>query len=386
MKVVIAIDSLKGSLTSIEAGKAIKEGILNIVDAEVIVKPLADGGEGTTEVLVEGLGGETVEVFVMGPQKDKIKAVYGYIAESKTAIIEMAAAAGIMLVGEEKNPMEATTYGVGEMIKDAINRGCRNFIIGIGGSATNDGGIGMLTALGFDFYDNNGNKLGIDANELGKISIIFTENAMPELSECNFKIACDVSNQLCGENGATYIYGPQKGVTEEIKEKLDKDMAHYAKVTKKYLNNDYSEASGAGAAGGLGFVFLSYLHGDLQPGIELVIDTVKLEECIKDADYVITGEGCLDKQTAMGKAPVGVAKLAKKYDKTVIALAGSVTDDAVKCNENGIDAYFPILLKVIPLQEAMKKETARKNMVKTTEQIFRLISAVESKKDNIESR
>ncbi|MDU5262422.1 MAG: glycerate kinase [Clostridium celatum] len=386
MKVVIAIDSLKGSLTSIEAGKAIKEGILNIVDAEVIVKPLADGGEGTTEVLVEGLGGETVEVFVMGPQKDKIKAVYGYIAESKTAIIEMAAAAGIMLVGEEKNPMEATTYGVGEMIKDAINRGCRNFIIGIGGSATNDGGIGMLTALGFDFYDNNGNKLGIDANELGKISIIFTENAMPELSECNFKIACDVSNQLCGENGATYIYGPQKGVTEEIKEKLDKDMAHYAKVTKKYLNNDYSEASGAGAAGGLGFAFLSYLHGDLQPGIELVIDTVKLEECIKDADYVITGEGCLDKQTAMGKAPVGVAKLAKKYDKTVIALAGSVTDDAVKCNENGIDAYFPILLKVIPLQEAMKKETARKNMVKTTEQIFRLISAVESKKDNIESR
>ncbi|MBS4956489.1 MAG: glycerate kinase [Clostridium sp.] len=386
MKVVIAIDSLKGSLTSIEAGKAIKEGILNIVDAEVIVKPLADGGEGTTEVLVEGLGGETVEVFVMGPQKDKIKAVYGYIAESKTAIIEMAAAAGIMLVGEEKNPMEATTYGVGEMIKDAINRGCRNFIIGIGGSATNDGGIGMLTALGFDFYDNNGNKLGIDANELEKISIIFTENAMPELSECNFKIACDVSNQLCGENGATYIYGPQKGVTEEIKEKLDKDMAHYAKVTKKYLNNDYSEASGAGAAGGLGFAFLSYLHGDLQPGIELVIDTVKLEECIKDADYVITGEGCLDKQTAMGKAPVGVAKLAKKYDKTVIALAGSVTDDAVKCNENGIDAYFPILLKVIPLQEAMKKETARKNMVKTTEQIFRLISAVESKKDNIESR
>ena len=172
----------------------------------------------------------------------------------------------------------------------------------------------------------------------------------------------------------------KKGVTEEIKEKLDKDMAHYAKVTKKYLNNDYSETSGAGAAGGLGFAFLSYLHGDLQPGIELVIDTVKLEECMKDADYVITGEGCLDKQTAMGKAPVGIAKLAKKYDKTVIALAGSITDDAVKCNENGIDAYFPILSKVIPLHEAMKKETARKNMVKTTEQIFRLIAAVESKK------
>ena len=231
MKVVIAIDSLKGSLTSIEGGKAIKEGILNVIDAEVIVKPLADGGEGTIEALVEGLGGETVEIFVMGPQKDKIKAAYGYIAESKTAIIEMAAAAGIMLVGEEKNPMEATTYGVGEIIKDAINKGCRNFIIGIGGSATNDGGIGMLTALGFDFYDNNGNKLGIDAKELGKISVIVTENAIPELSECNFKIACDVINQLCGENGATYIYGPQKGVTEEIKEKLDKDMAHSLHIT-----------------------------------------------------------------------------------------------------------------------------------------------------------
>lgn len=386
MKVVIAIDSLKGSLTSVEAGKAIKEGILNVTDAEVIVKPLADGGEGTTEALVEGLGGEIVNIFVMGPQKEKIKVEYGHIVESNTAIIEMAAAAGIMLVGEEKNPMEATTYGVGEIIKDAINRGCRDFIIGIGGSATNDGGIGMLTALGFEFYDYNGNKLGFGAKDLGKISIISTKNAMSELSECNFKIACDVTNPLCGTNGATYIYGPQKGVTEEIKEELDKNMAHYAKVTKKYLNNDYAETSGAGAAGGLGFAFLSYLHGDLQPGIELVVDAVKLEECMKDADYVITGEGCLDEQTAMGKAPVGIAKLAKKYGKTVIALSGSVTDDAVKCNENGIDAYFPILTKIISLQEAMKHETARKNMVKTTEQIFRLIIAVESKKDNIESR
>lgn len=384
MKVVIAIDSLKGSLTSVEAGKAIKEGILNVTDAEVIVRPLADGGEGTTEALVEGLGGEIVNITVMGPQKDRIKASYGYIGESSTAIIEMAAASGIILVGKEKNPMEATTYGVGEMIKNAINRGCRNFIIGIGGSATNDGGIGMLTALGFEFFDNNGNKLGLGAKDLRKISAISTENAMPELSECHFKIACDVTNPLCGANGATYIYGPQKGVTEEMKEKLDKDMAHYAQVTKRYFNNDYSETPGAGAAGGLGFAFLSYLHGDLQPGIELVLNAVKLEEYIKDADYVITGEGCLDKQTAMGKAPIGIAKLAKKYGKTVIALAGSVTEDAVKCNENGIDAYFPILTKVISLQEAMEYETARRNMIKTTEQIFRLITAIVSKKDKVE--
>lgn len=385
MKVVIAIDSLKGSLTSVEAGNAIKQGILNVTDAEVIVKPLADGGEGTTEALVEGLGGEIVNIFVMGPEKDKIKAEYGYIAESSIAIIEMAAAAGIMLVGEEKNPMEATTYGVGEMIKDAINRGCRNFIIGIGGSATNDGGIGMLTALGIEFHDEHGNKLD-SARDLGKISIISTENAISQLSECNFKIACDVTNPLCGTNGATYIYGPQKGVTEEIKEELDKNIAHYAQVTKKYLSNDYAETSGAGAAGGLGFAFLSYLNGDLQPGIELILNAIKLEECVKDADYVITGEGCLDEQTAMGKAPIGIAKLAKKYGKTVIALAGNITDDAVKCNEKGIDAYFPIITKVISLQEAMKPETARKNMVKTTEQIFRLITAVESKKVNIERR
>ncbi|MFL0246261.1 glycerate kinase [Candidatus Clostridium stratigraminis] len=376
MKVVIAIDSLKGSLTSVEAGNAIKEGILNVTDADVIVKPLADGGEGTTEALVEGLGGEMVSICVMGPQRGKIKASYGYISESATAIIEMAAASGIILVGTEKNPMEATTYGVGEMIKDAIVRGCRNFIIGIGGSATNDGGIGMLTALGFEFHDKNGNKLGFGAKDLGKISAISTENIMTELSKCNFKIACDVINPLCGANGATYIYGPQKGVTEEIKEKLDKDMAHYALVTKEHFKSDYSETPGAGAAGGLGFAFLSYLNSELQPGIELVLSAVKLEECIKEADYVITGEGCLDEQTAMGKAPVGIARLAKKYGKIVIALAGSVTEDAVKCNEKGIDAYFSILTKAISLQEAMDHETARKNVVKTTEQIFRLIKAV----------
>lgn len=381
MKVVIAIDSLKGSLTSLQAGKAIKEGILNVTDAEVVIKPLADGGEGTTEALVEGLGGEVVTTFVMGPLKNKIKASYGYIAESNTAIIEMSAAAGIILINEEeKNPMEATTYGVGEMIKDAVNRGCRNFIVGIGGSATNDGGIGMLTALGFEFYDKHGNKLGYGGKDLGKISAISTENAMPKLKECDFRIACDVTNPLCGANGATYIYGPQKGVTDAMKEDLDNSMMHYAKVTKKYLQNDHANTSGAGAAGGLGFAFLSYLHGNLQSGIEFIIDAVNLEECMKDADYVITGEGRIDYQTSMGKAPVGIAKLAKKYGATVIALAGSVTDDASRCNENGIDAYFPILTKITTLQDAMSKETARKNMVQTTEQIFHLITAVEARK------
>lgn len=380
MKVVIAIDSLKGSMTSIEAGNAIKEGILNVIDAEVIVKPLADGGEGTTEALVEGLGGELITVEVMGPLKKNIKARYGYIADSEMAIIEMAAAAGIVLVDNNKNPMEATTYGVGEMIKDAISRGCRNFIIGIGGSATNDGGIGMLAALGFAFFDSEGNSLGFGGKDLGKISVISTEHALPELKECHFRIACDVTNPLCGVNGATYVYGPQKGVKEDMLEELDKNMENYAEVTKKHLNNDYTETPGAGAAGGLGFAFLSYLNGDLQSGIDLVIDAVKIEECMKDADYVITGEGCLDFQTAMGKAPVGIAKLAKKYGAAVLALAGSVTDEAVKCNEEGIDAFFPILTQIVTLEEAMKQKTARQNMIKTTEQVFRLITAIESRK------
>jgi len=380
MKVVIAIDSLKGSMTSIEAGNAIKEGILKVTDAEVVVKPLADGGEGTTEALVEGLGGELITIKVMGPLKKNIEATYGFISDSKMAIIEMAAAAGIVLVDRNKNPMEATTFGVGQMIKDAICRGCRNFIIGIGGSATNDGGIGMLTALGFEFFDSKGNSLGFGGKDLGKISAISTEHILPELKECHFRIACDVTNPLCGTNGATYVYGPQKGVNENMLEELDKNMKNYAEITQKYLNNDHAEIPGSGAAGGLGFAFLSYLNGELQSGIDLVIDAVKIEQCMKDADYVITGEGRLDFQTAMGKAPIGIAKLAKKYDATVIALAGSVTKEAIKCNEEGIDAFFPILTEIVTLEEAMYQKTARQNLLKTAEQVFRLITAVESKK------
>lgn len=374
MKIVIAIDSLKGSLTSMEAGNAIKKGVLNVLsEAEVVVKPLADGGEGTTEALVEGLGGEMVYVDVHGPLMTKISAGYGYIEETKTAIMEMASAAGIILVGKDKRPLDATTYGVGEMIKDAIGRGCRNFIIGIGGSATNDGGMGMLNALGFEFFNKCGELIGIGAGDLKHVEKIKVDKAMPELKDCHFKIACDVTNPLCGENGATYIYGQQKGVTVEMKESLDLDMAHYAEVTKVCLGTDFAEAPGAGAAGGLGFAFLSYLNADLQPGIELIMNAVEMEKAMENADLVFTGEGRLDYQTAMGKAPVGIAKLAKKHGAKVIALAGAVIEGAEKCNENGIDAYFPILRKVVTLDEAMNPEMAKDNMVKTTEQIMRLI-------------
>ncbi len=376
MKVVVAIDSLKGSMTSMEAGRAIREGILNVLpDTEVIVKPLADGGEGTTEALVEGLGGELVETEVHGPLETPVKAVYGVIKETGTAIMEMAAAAGIILVGKDKRPLDATTYGVGEMIRDAVRRGCREFIIGIGGSATNDGGIGMLTALGYEFLDARGAAVGIGAGALGKVASIRTGRVLPELKECRFRIACDVTNPLCGVNGATYIYGPQKGVTEDLRDSLDEAMDSYAQVIRDCLGTDHRESEGAGAAGGLGFAFLSCLNADLQPGIGLVMDAVDMEKTMEGADLVFTGEGRLDGQTAMGKAPVGIAKLAKKHGAKVVALAGAVIEGAEKCNENGIDAFFPILRRIVTLDEAMDPKTAKENMIRTAKQVIRLVSA-----------
>lgn len=376
MKVVVAIDSLKGSLSSIDAGNAIKEGILLAnPNAEVVVKPLADGGEGTTDALIEGLDGKRIDLTVSGPMGERIDAYYGYIEKNKTAIIEMASAAGITLVPDEKkDPFLATTFGVGEMIQDAILRGCRDFIIGIGGSATNDGGIGMLKALGYVFLDKDGMDVGEGAQALAKVSTITTKDMNPLLSECNFKIACDVTNPLCGENGATYIYGPQKGVTAETRDILDTAMTHYAKIVSNTFHSNYEDAAGAGAAGGLGFAFLSFLNAQLTPGIDLILNAVKLEEELKDADIVVTGEGRLDHQTAMGKAPVGVAEVAKKYDAKVLAFAGSVTKDANACNKAGIDAFFPIVRGVTTLDNAMNPENARANMIASVEQVFRLLS------------
>ncbi len=375
MKVVVAIDSLKGSLSSMQAGYAIKEGILkakNKNEAEVVVKPLADGGEGTTDALIEGLGGEKVTLTVTGPYYRPVEAYYGIIKESGLAVMEMAQAAGITLE-KEREPLKATTYGVGEMIADAITKGCRKFIIGIGGSATNDGGIGMLKALGATFTDANGSDVGEGAGALGKIATLSLDGLLPELKECEIRIACDVNNPLCGENGATYIYGPQKGITEEQKSIIDADMAHYADVVAKTVGKDYREYAGAGAAGGLGFAFLYGLYGILTPGIELILNVVHLEDEIKDADVVVTGEGRLDAQTAMGKAPAGVAKLAKKYGCKVVAFAGAVTKDARLCNEAGIDAFFPILREITTLEEAMEAENARNNILDTVEQVFRLL-------------
>lgn len=374
MNIVVAIDSLKGSLTSIEAGNAIRDGILRVMpSSRVQVKPIADGGEGTMEALVQGLGGEMISIDVHGPLETPTHAVYGILGN--LAIMEMASAAGIELVGKDLRPLETTTYGVGEMIRDAIKRGCREFLIGIGGSATNDGGVGMLAALGYKFLDSNGKPVGICTKDLVNIASVQTENRIPQLNECKFRVACDVTNPLCGKNGATYVYGPQKGVTEEMRTELDTAMANYASVTKEYLRVDCAETAGAGAAGGLGYAFLSYLQGELQPGIELVMEAVGMEQAIREADLVFTGEGRLDHQSAMGKVPVGIAALAKKYGVKVIALAGSVTDDAAICNARGVDAFFPILRNIVTLDEAMQPETAEKNLRCTTEQVMRLIAA-----------
>lgn len=377
MKIIVALDSFKGSLTSMEAGNSVKRGILQVLpEAQVIVRPLADGGEGTTEAIVEGLGGSYVSLNVCGPLRKNVDAVYGMIPSTQTAVIEMASAAGIMLVGKNLDPMNATTYGVGEMIKDAVSKGCRKFIIGIGGSATNDGGIGMLTALGYRFTDRSGKIVGISGSALQDVCSVDSEHVISELKNCSFHVACDVTNPLCGPNGATYVYGPQKGVIKEKLADLDKAMGNFANVTAKYVGKDFSNHPGAGAAGGLGFALLSYLNADLMPGIDLVIQAVDLQKDMEGADLVFTGEGKLDGQTAMGKAPVGIAKIAHKYGAKVIALAGAIGQEADKCNEKGVHAFFPVVRSITTLDEAMEKENAKYNVQKTTEQIMRLITAM----------
>lgn len=375
MNIVVAIDSFKGCLSSIEAGEAIREGIHKAIgDANVQVRPLADGGEGTVEALALGMQGRIEKVNVTGPLGELVEAQYGIISENKMAIIEMSAAAGIILVEEKKrNPLNTTTYGVGELIRDAIEKGCRNFIVGIGGSATNDGGVGMLQALGYEFLDENGDQVPFGAKGLSSIEKISDENILPELKECIFKVACDVTNPLCGELGCSAVFGPQKGASPDMISDMDSWLSNYAKLTQaKYPNANMNQA-GTGAAGGLGFAFLSYMNATLESGVKIVLEETKLESYIKDADIVVTGEGRLDGQTIMGKAPIGVAQMAKKYGKKVIAFSGCVTDDAVLCNEHGIDAFFPILRTVTTLEEAMKPDVARKNLVATVEQVFRLL-------------
>lgn len=378
MKVVVAIDSLKGSLTSMEAGRAIEEGIKK-VDAshKVVVRPLADGGEGTVEALITGMNGELREVEVTNPLGQRITAFYGIIKKTNTAIIEMSAAAGITLISpEQRNPLYTTTYGVGEMIWDAVNQGCRNFIIGIGGSATNDGGVGMLQALGFDFLNEKKQQIPFGANGLKELKSISDHNVRNEIKECSFAIACDVTNPLCGPLGCSVVFGPQKGATNAMIAQMDTWLSDFAVLAKESFKRADSNQPGAGAAGGMGFAFITFLNARLESGVKRIIEETRLEEYIKDADIVITGEGRLDGQSMKGKAPIGVAKLAKKYNKKVIAFAGCVEEDAVLCNQQGIDAFFPILRSVVSLEEAMDSKNATKNLIASVQQVFLLFQTL----------
>ena len=378
MKVLVATDSYKGSLSTFEAANAIKEGILlSDKNVEVNICPLADGGEGTLETIVSANNGKIHTVNVTGPLGDTVLAQYGVVND--IAIIEMASAAGITLVPDEKrNPLHTTTDGVGELIREAINNGCRKFIVGIGGSATNDGGIGMLQALGVELLDSNGCAVSYGAKGLKDLTTINIDNMMPELKKCTFEIACDVTNPLCGENGCSAIYGPQKGATKEMIINMDSWLENYARLTAKEINKETKDCKGAGAAGGIGFAFISYLGGTLKSGIDLVIEATGLEEKINACDVVVTGEGRLDAQTCMGKAPIGVARIAKKYGKIVIAFTGSVSDTARACNENGIDAYFSITNSPCTIEHAMDSQIAYKNLKNTSEQVFRLAKIFEN--------
>ena len=385
MNIVVAIDSLKGSLTSLEAGVAIKQGIEKVYpNAGVTIRPLADGGEGTVEALTLGMGGRLENVLVTGPLGKPVNAVYGILEpltsnDKKTAIIEMSAAAGITLVDEkDRNPLNTTTYGVGEIIKDAIFKGCRHFIVGIGGSATNDGGAGMLQALGFGLLDKTGNPVPFGAMGLEVLDKITTDNVLPELKDCTFRIACDVTNTLCGEQGCSAIFGPQKGATPAMILQMDKWLAYYATLAREIFPHANPKAAGSGAAGGLGFAFMTFLNGTLESGIKIVLEETRLSDYIKDADIVVTGEGRLDGQTVMGKAPIGVAKIAKQFDKPVLAFSGCVTKDATACNREGIDAFFPVLRNVVSLEDAMNPANARQNMADTAEQVFRTIRTFSS--------
>ena len=380
IKVVVALDSFKGSLTSLEAGNTVKEAILQAAPfADVIVKPLADGGEGTVEALIHGTGGEFVPAIATGPTGEPVSCTYG-ITEGRTAVIEMAVCAGLPLVPEDRrNPLETTTFGLGELIRDAVERGCRDFIIGLGGSATHDAGLGMLSALGFRFSDAGGKPLAPCGGSLISVSQIDAGAVDPRIFQCSFRMACDVKNPLLGEFGAARVYGPQKGASPGMVEELERGTEHFAQAVKDRLGRNYAAYPGAGAAGGLGYAFLCFLDARIERGIDIVLEMAGMEAAIRGADFVVTGEGRIDSQTAMGKGPIGVARLAKKHGATVIALAGCTADDADVCNGEGIDAFFSILRAPVDIHTAMKKEEAMKNLSSTARQLFHLIVSVQER-------
>ena len=372
MKVIVGMDSFKGSLSSQGANQAVSQGIRSVFsDAEIKSYIMADGGEGTTEALIDGLNGKLQRVEVTGPLGAKVNAEYGFVKDDSLAIIEIAEACGLpLLTDDELDPYKAATFGVGEMIDHAYENGAREFIIGLGGSATNDGGVGMLQALGYQFLDEHGAELEPGGGALSKIDKVIKTPDASKFDDGHFRVACDVNNPLYGTDGATYIFGPQKGVTEERLSELDNGLKTFAEVTERQMDVDISKVEGGGAAGGLGAAFYGYLHADLESGIGLVIDLLDVEKEMKHADLIITGEGKLDAQTSMGKVPAGLAKSAKKYEVPIIAFGGSLTEDAYELVNDDLDAIFSIQHSPVSLEEAMKSETTSFNLEKSVSQVM----------------
>lgn len=356
MKIVIAPDSYKESLSAAEVAQAIEKGFREIFpDADYVSVPVADGGEGTVEAMIAATRGKRQLAEVTGPLGEKVNACWGISGDGKTAFIEMAAASGLALVPPAlRNPLLTTSRGTGELILDALDKGARNIVIGIGGSATNDGGAGMVQALGARLCDANGTEIGSGGGSLNSLNAIDISGLDPRLKECTIRVACDVTNPLTGDNGASRIFGPQKGATEALIVELDCNLAHYAEVIKKSLRIDVKNAPGSGAAGGMGAALMAFLGAELRSGVEIVTQALNLEEHIHDCTLVITGEGRIDSQSIHGKVPVGVANVAKKYHKPVIGVAGSLARDVGVVHQHGIDAVFSVLTTITTLEEAFR--------------------------------
>lgn len=373
-KIVIASDSFKGSLTSSQVAEAVEEGILSVFpNCRTLKIPVADGGEGTCEVLINASDGKEITVRVNNPLMRMVVATYGIINDGNTAVIEMAAASGLTLLSpEEYNPWITSTYGTGELIKDALERGCRDFIIGVGGSATNDAGTGLLRALGYRFLDSSGEEVPDGGQSLVQIVAVDESGVIPAVKEARFTVACDVINTFSGTEGAANVYAPQKGADTVMARKLDEGLESFRQLVIKQKQIDLNMIPGSGAAGGLGGGLLAFMDAELKPGIEIVLEAVEFEKQLVGAQLVFTCEGKLDVQTSQGKTPAGVLTIARRHDIPVIAIGGSV-EDIGSLNEHGFLSVYSISQASCSLQEAMKSETAKKNIRQAVEQIMRTI-------------
>ncbi|MCG9696202.1 glycerate kinase [Shewanella sp. Isolate11] len=379
MKIVIAPDSYKESLSAMEVATVIEQGFRQVLPKANYVKvPVADGGEGTVQSMIDATGGHLVNLAVTGPLGTKVKAHYGILglthsqqSNEKTAIIEMASASGLHHVASgARNPLMTTSFGTGELIADALDADINHIIIGLGGSATNDGGVGMLQALGAQFLDIKGNEIAVGGAALANIDSINISKLHPKLASCHIEVACDVNNPLCGEQGASAIFGPQKGASDAMVTQLDQALNHFADKTVAAGIRECRNIAGAGAAGGMGYAVLAYLNAQLRPGIDIVMETVDLASHLVDADLVITGEGRLDSQTLMGKTPMGVANAAKQFGVPVIAIAGCVSEDANILLQHGFNAIFSVTPRAMELQQVLS--SAQHNLLSTAVNIAAL--------------